>query len=68
MDLVCLGVLGGIGRGLADNLQKGRRDARVPREHALYIDLHAHQTKGVNDIAQLLFGLAGAIATQIGGD
>ena len=62
MDLVGLRVLGGVGRGLADNLQKGRRDTRVLGKRPLYINLHAHQTKGMNDIAKLLRRLAVAAA------
>lgn len=68
MDLMGLCMLGGIGRGFADNLQKGCGDTRVAWQLALYIDLHAHQAKGVDDIAQLLRRLTGTAMTQIGGD
>ena len=63
-----LRMLGGIGRGLADNLQKCRSDACVLGQCTLGIDLHAHQAKGVDDIVQLLRRLAGAVTTQVGGD
>ena len=68
MDLMRLRMLGGIGRGLADNLQKCRGDAYVLGQRALDIDLHAHQAKGVDDIAQLLRRLTGAVTAQIVGD
>ena len=68
MDLVGLRVLGGVGRGLADNLQKGRRDTRVLRQRTLNIDLHTHQAKSMDDITQLLCRLAGTATAQIGGD
>lgn len=42
LDLVGLRMLGGIGRGLANNLQKRRGDACIVGERPLYIDLHAH--------------------------
>ena len=61
-------MLGGIGRCLADNLQKGGSDVHIVRKRSIYIDLHAHQAKGMNDIAQLLRRLASATATQVGGN
>ena len=42
MDLMGLCMLGGIGRGFADNLQKCCGDTRVVWQLALHIDLHAH--------------------------
>ena len=57
-------MLGGIGRCLADNLQKGGSDVSIVRKRSIYIDLNAHQAKGMNDIAQLLRRLASATATQ----
>ena len=68
LDLVGLRMLGGIGRRLADYLQKGGSDVRIVRKRSIYIDLHAHQAKGVNDIAQLLRRLASATAAQVGGN
>ena len=68
MDLMRLRVLGGVGQGLADNLQKGRRDTRVLGKRSLYINLHAHQAKGMNDIAKLLRRLAVAAPAQVVGD
>lgn len=68
MDLMGLCMLGGIGRGLADNLQKGCGDARVAWQLALHIDLHAYQAKGMDDIAQLLCRFGVAPAAQIGSD
>ena len=63
-----LRMLGGIGRGLADNLQKCDGDTRVLRQHTLNIDLHTHQAKGVDDITQLLRRLTGAATAQVDGD
>ena len=59
-------MLGGIGRRLADNLQKGGSDVCIVRKRSIHIDLHAHQAKGMNDIAELLRRLAVATATQVG--
>ena len=60
MDLVRLRMLGGVGRGLADNLQKGRGEGFFFFFLGVNRDLHAHQAKSVDDIAQLLCRLAGA--------
>ena len=68
MDLMRLRMLGGIGRGLADNLQKCRSDACVLGQCTLDIDLHAHQAKSMDDIAQLLCRFGVAPAAQIGSD
>lgn len=68
VDPMCLRMLGGIGRGLADNLQKCGGDARVLGQHTLNIDLHTHQAKSMDDITQLLCRLAGTATAQIGGD
>ena len=68
MDPMRLRMLSGIGRGLADNLQKCGGDTRVLRQRTLNIDLHTHQAKGVDDITQLLCRLAGTATAQIGGD
>lgn len=68
MDPMRLRMLGGIGRGFADNLQKGCRDTHVAWQLALHIDLHAHQAKGMDDIAQLLCRFGVAPAAQIGSD
>ena len=68
LDLVGLRMLGRIGRGLANNLQKRPGDARVVGKRSLNIDLNAHQAKGMNDIAELLRRLAVATATQVGGN
>lgn len=68
VDPMRLRMPGGIGRGLADNLQKCGGDTRVLRQRTLNIDLHTHQAKGVDDIAQLLCRLAGTATAQIGGD
>ena len=68
MDLMGLCMLGGIGRGFADNLQKCCGDTRVVWQLALHIDLHAHQAKSMDDIAQLLCRFAVAPAAQIGSD
>ena len=61
-------MLGGIGRGLADNLQKCGGDTRVLRQRTLNIDLHTHQAKGMDDISQLLCRFGVAPAAQIGSD
>lgn len=68
MDLVGPRVLGGVGRGLADNLQKCGGDTRVLRQRALNIDLHTHQAKSMDDITQLLCRLAGTATALIGGN
>ena len=68
MDPMRLRMLGGIGRGLANNLQKCGGDTRVLGQHTLNIDLHTHQTKSMDDITQLLCWLAGTATAQIGGD
>ena len=68
VDPMRLRVLGGVGRGLANNLQKGCGDTYVAWQLALHIDLHAHQAKGMDDITQLLCRFAGAATAQIGGD
>lgn len=68
MNLMRLRMLGGIGRGLADNLQKGCGDTRVLRQRPLNIDLHTHQAKSMDDITQLLCRLAGTATAQIGGN
>lgn len=68
VDLMGLCMLGGIGRGFADNLQKGCGDTRVAWQLALHINLHAHQAKGMDDIAQLLCRFGVAPAAQIGSD
>lgn len=68
MDPMGLCMLGGIGRGFADNLQKGCGDTRVLRQLALHIDLHTHQAKGMDDIAQLLCRFGVAPTAQIGSD
>lgn len=68
MDPMRLRMLGGIGRGLADNLQKCGGDTRVLRQHTLNIDLHTNQAKSMDDITQLLCGLAGTTTAQIGGN
>ena len=68
MDPMRLRMLGSIGRGLADNLQKGGGDTRVLRQRTLNIDLHTHQAKSMDDITQLLRRLTGAPAAQIGSD
>ena len=68
MDPMRLRMLGGVGRGLADNLQKGSGDTRVLRQRTLNIDLHAHQAKSMDDIAQLLCRFGVAPAAQIGSD
>ena len=68
MDPMRLRMLGGIGRGLADNLQKCGGDTRVLRQHTLNIDLHTHQAKSMDDITQPLCRLAGTATAQIGGD
>ena len=63
-----LRMLGGIGRGLADNLQKCGGDTCVLRQRALNIDLHTHQAKSMNDITQLLRRLTDAATAQVDGD
>lgn len=68
MDPMRLRMLGGIGRGFADNLQKGCSDTRVLRQRPLNIDLHTHQAKSMDDITQLLCRLAGTTTAQIGGN
>ena len=68
MDPMRLRMLGGIGRGLADNLQKCGSNTRVLRQCALNIDLYTHQAKSMDDITQLLCRLAGTVTTQIGGN
>ena len=68
MDPMRLRMLGGIGRGLADNLQKCGGDTRVLRQHTLNIDLHTNQAKSMDDITQLLCRFAVAPAAQIGSD
>ena len=68
VDPMRLRMLGGIGRGLADNLQKCGGDTRVLRQRTLNIDLHTHQAKSMDDITQLLCRLAGTATAQIGGD
>ena len=68
MDPMRLRMLGGIGRGLANNLQKCGGDTRVAWQLALYIDLHTHQAKSMDDVTQLLCRLAGTATAQIGGD
>lgn len=68
MDLMGLCMLGGIGRGFADNLQKCGGDTRVAWQLALHIDPHAHQTKGMDDIAQLLCRFGVTPAMQVGGN
>ena len=68
MDPMRLRMLGGIGRGFADNLQKGCRDTHVLGQRALNIDLHTHQAKSMDDIAQLLCRFGVAPAAQIGSD
>lgn len=68
MDLMRLRMLSGVGRGLADNLQKRCGDACVLGKRSLDIDLHTHQAKGVDDITQLLHRLTGTATAQIGGD
>lgn len=68
MDPMGLCMLGGIGRGFADNLQKGCSDTHVLRQRTLYIDLHTHQAKSMDDVTQLLCRLAGTATAQIGGD
>lgn len=68
VDLMCLRMLGSIGRGFADNLQECCGDTCILGQCTLDIDLHAHQAEGVDDIAQLLRRLAGTATAQIGGD
>ena len=68
VDPMRLCMLGGIGRGLADNLQKCGGDTRVLRQRTLSIDLHTHQAKGMDDISQLLCRFGVAPAAQIGSD
>ena len=68
VDPMRLRMLGGIGRGLTDNLQKCGGDTHVLRQRTLNIDLYTHQAKSMDDIAQLLCRLAGTVTTQIGGD
>lgn len=68
VDPMRLRMLGGIGRGLADNLQKCGGDTRVLWQRTLNIDLHTHQAKSMDDITQLLCRLAGTATAQIGGD
>ena len=68
MDPMRLRMLGGVGRGLADNPQKGSGDTRVLRQRTLNIDLYAHQAKSMDDIAQLLCRFGVAPAAQIGSD
>lgn len=68
MDPMRLRMLGGIGRGLANNLQKCGGDTRVLRQRTLNIDLHTHQAKSMDDITQLLCRLASTATAQIGGD
>lgn len=68
VDPMRLRVLGGIGRGLANNLQKCGGDTRVLKQRALNIDLHTHQAKSMDDITQLLCRLAGTATAQIGGN
>ena len=68
MDPMRLRMLGGIGRGLADNLQKCGGDTRVLRQRTLNIDLHTHQSKSMDDITQLLRRLADAAAAKVDGD
>ena len=68
VDPMRLRMLGGIGRGLADNLQKCGGDTRVLRQRTLNIDLHTHQAKGMDDISQLLCRFGVAPAAQIVSD
>lgn len=68
MDPMRLRMLGGIGRGLADNLQKCGGDTYVLRQRALNIDLHTHQAKSMDDITQLLRRLTDAATAQVDGD
>ena len=68
VDPMRLRMLGGIGRGLADNLQKCCGDTRILRQRALNIHLHTHHDKIMDDITQLLCRLAGTTAAQIGSD
>lgn len=68
MDPMRLRMLGGLGRGLANNLQKCGGDTRVLRQRTLNIDLHTHQAKSMDDITQLLCRLAGTATAQVDGD